>query len=73
LCDPVGKLYTEDNPRQLVRVLQYAAEYKSSSEPLAAFVQRKRGINKCAARFTRPLGVLLKLRPTGLGEEDWGP
>jgi hypothetical protein len=33
LCDPVGKLYTEDNARQLVRVLQYAAEYKSSSEP----------------------------------------
>jgi hypothetical protein len=35
------------------RVLRYAMEYKSSSEPLAAFVQRKGGINKCAARFTR--------------------
>jgi hypothetical protein len=38
------------------RVLRYAMEYKSSYEPLAAFVQRKGGINKCAARFTRCLG-----------------
>jgi hypothetical protein len=38
------------------RVLRYAMEYKSSSEPLAAFVQRKGGINKCAERFTRWLG-----------------
>jgi hypothetical protein len=38
------------------RVLRYAAEYKPSSEPLAAFVQRKGGINKCAARFARCLG-----------------
>jgi hypothetical protein len=34
------------------RVLRYAMEYKSSSEPLAAFVQRKGGINESAARFT---------------------
>jgi hypothetical protein len=38
------------------RVLRYAAEFKSSSEPLAAFIQRKGGINKCADRFTRCLG-----------------
>ena len=38
------------------RVLRYAAEYKSIAEPLAAFVQRKGGINKCAARFTRCVG-----------------
>ena len=38
------------------RVLRYAMEYKSSSEPLAAFVQRKGGINNCAERFTRWLG-----------------
>jgi hypothetical protein len=38
------------------RVLRYAAEYKSSSEPLATFIQRKGGINKCAARFARCLG-----------------
>ena len=38
------------------RVLRYAMEYKSSSEPLAAFVQRKGGINECAARFARCIG-----------------
>jgi hypothetical protein len=38
------------------RVLWYAAEYKATSEPLAQFVQRKGGINKCAQRFTRCLG-----------------
>jgi hypothetical protein len=38
------------------RVLRYAAEYKMGSEPLAAFVQRRGGINKCAARFTCCLG-----------------
>jgi hypothetical protein len=38
------------------RVLRYAAEYKTNSEPLAAFVRRKGGINICASRFTRCLG-----------------
>jgi hypothetical protein len=38
------------------RVMRYAMEYKSVGEPLAAFVQRKGGINKCAGRFTRCLG-----------------
>ena len=38
------------------RALRYAAEYKTTAEPLAAFIQRKGGINKCAARFTRCLG-----------------
>ncbi len=38
------------------RVLRYAAEYRPSSEPLAAFIQRKGGINKSAVRFTRCLG-----------------
>jgi hypothetical protein len=38
------------------RVLRYAAEYKPSSERLAAFIRRKGGINKCADRFTRCLG-----------------
>jgi hypothetical protein len=38
------------------RILRYSAEYKSHSEPLAAFVQRKGGINECAARFARCLG-----------------
>ena len=35
------------------RMMRYAAEYKSTSEPLAAFVQRKGGINACASRFTQ--------------------
>jgi hypothetical protein len=38
------------------RVLRYAAEYKTNAEPLAAFVRRKGGINKCAERFARCLG-----------------
>jgi hypothetical protein len=38
------------------RVMRYAAEYKTNPEPLAAFVRRKGGINKCAARFARCFG-----------------
>jgi len=38
------------------RVLRYAAEYKGLDEPLATYIKRKGGINKCAARFTRRLG-----------------
>jgi hypothetical protein len=38
------------------RVLRYAAQFKSQSEPLDQFVRRKGGINRCAARFTRRLG-----------------
>jgi hypothetical protein len=34
------------------RVLRYAMEYKTNAEPLATFVRRKGGINKCAERFT---------------------
>src|SRR4029453_7074045 len=30
------------------RVLRYAAEYKTSAEPLERFIKRKGGINKCA-------------------------
>ena len=39
------------------RVLRYSAEYKPTSETLAAFIRRKGGINKCAERFTRCLGA----------------
>jgi hypothetical protein len=35
------------------RVLRYALEHKSNSEPLGAFIRRKGGINTCAARYTR--------------------
>jgi hypothetical protein len=38
------------------RMMRYAAEYKTNAEPLATFVLRKGGINKCAERFTRCLG-----------------
>ena len=38
------------------RVLRYALEYKSHSEPLDAFIKRKGGINKCADRFSRQVG-----------------
>ena len=38
-----------------LRVMRYAAEYKTSAEPLAVFVRRKGGINRCASRFTRCL------------------
>jgi hypothetical protein len=42
------------------RVLRYAAEYKSYSEPLDQFIKRKGGINKCASLFTRCLGRVCK-------------
>jgi hypothetical protein len=35
------------------RVLRYAAAYKPDSERLDQFIQRKGGINACAARFSR--------------------
>ena len=38
------------------RVLRYAAEFKDLDEPLADFIKRKGGINKCAGRFARRLG-----------------
>ena len=37
------------------RVLRYTMEHKTNAEPLAAFIRRKGGINKCAERFTRCL------------------
>jgi hypothetical protein len=38
------------------RVLRYAAEFKPETELQRDFLQRKGGINKCAARYTRRLG-----------------
>jgi hypothetical protein len=38
------------------RVMRYAAAYKSDSEALGQFIQRKGGINACAARFSRRPG-----------------
>jgi hypothetical protein len=39
------------------RVLRYAAVYKPGSEALGQFIQRKGGINACAALFSRCLGA----------------
>ena len=39
------------------RLLRYAAEYKTNAEPLATFVLRKGGINKCAGRFIPVLTI----------------
>ena len=49
------------------RVLQYAAEYKPPNELLRDFLQRKGGINKCAARYTRRLGR--KAKATAIGRK----
>ena len=38
------------------RALRYAAKFKRFEESLAAFIKRKGGINKCAARYARRLG-----------------
>jgi hypothetical protein len=45
------------------RLMRYAAVYKSDTEALGQFIQRKRGINECAARFTRRLGQGAAPRP----------
>jgi hypothetical protein len=38
------------------RVMRFAAAYKPDSEALDQFIQRKGGINACAARFSRWVG-----------------
>jgi hypothetical protein len=38
------------------RVLRYALQIKSHSEPLDQFIKGEGGINECAARFSRSLG-----------------
>ena len=43
------------------RALRYAAEYNDLDESLGDFIQRKGGINRCAARFARRLGRLKRL------------
>ena len=51
LCTADRKKVDKRTRSKWSRVLRYSAEYKSHSEPLAAFVRRKGSINKCAARF----------------------
>src|SRR5437867_1040237 len=56
LCTADRKKVDKRTRSKWSRVLRYSAEYKSHSESLAAFVRRKGGINKCAARFARCFG-----------------
>ena len=56
LCTADRKKVDKRTRSKWSRVMRYAAEYKSHPEPLATFIQRKGGINKCAARFSRCLG-----------------
>jgi hypothetical protein len=50
---------------KLSRVLRYAEEFKPPKELLRDFLQRKGGINKCAARYTRRLGRNRKRQKVG--------
>jgi hypothetical protein len=56
LCTADPKRVDKRTRSKWSRVLRYAAEFKTNAEPLAAFIRRKGGINKCAARFARCLG-----------------
>jgi hypothetical protein len=42
------------------RVMQYATAIKDQAEPFQQFVQRKGGIDRCAARYTRFLELQAK-------------
>jgi hypothetical protein len=53
------------------RLMRYAAVYKSDSEALGQFIQRKRGINACAARFTRCLGRYKANRSQRRSAGEW--
>jgi hypothetical protein len=55
LCTADRKKVDKRTRSKWSRALRYAAKYKTSAEPLAAFVLRKGGINQCAERFTRYL------------------
>jgi hypothetical protein len=56
LCTADPKRVDKRTRSKWSRVLRYSAEFKTNAEPLAAFVRRKGGINKCAGRFARWLG-----------------
>jgi hypothetical protein len=56
LCTADPKRVDKRTRSKWSRVMRYAAEFKTNAEPLAAFVRRKGGINKCAARVAPRLG-----------------
>src|SRR6266478_4640437 len=56
LCTAAREKVDKRTRSKWSRVLRYAMEYKTNAEPLAPFIRRKGGINKCAARFARWVG-----------------
>jgi hypothetical protein len=56
LCTADGEKVDKRTRSKWSRMMRYAAEYKPNAEPLAQFIMRRGGINRCAARFTRCLG-----------------
>jgi hypothetical protein len=56
LCTADPKKVDYRTRSKFSRVLRYAFEFKRWDESLTAFIKRKGGINKCAARFTQRLG-----------------
>jgi hypothetical protein len=55
-CTADGKKVDYRTRSKWSRVLRYASEFKNLDEPLAAYIMRKGGINRCAARYARRLG-----------------
>jgi hypothetical protein len=55
-CTADPKKMGEKMRSKVSRVLRYAEEFKPPNELLRDFLQRKGGINKCAARYARRLG-----------------
>jgi hypothetical protein len=56
MCTADPKKIDSKMRSKLSRVLRYAEEYKPPNELLRDFLQRKGGINKCAARYAQRLG-----------------
>jgi hypothetical protein len=56
MCTADPKKVDDKTCSKWSRVLRYAAKYKPEKELLRDFLQRKGGINKCAARYARRLG-----------------
>jgi hypothetical protein len=54
-CTADPKMMDDKTRSKLSRVLRYAEEFKPPKELLRDFLQRKGGINKCAARYARRL------------------
>ena len=53
-------------------MMRYAAEFKTNAEPLAAFVQRKGGINKCAEDLPDASGDTVETEGAPDEHQPWG-